>query len=168
MFLKQAIDAAGAARRSATTKPERRRGMCWRLVAGVVLATMVWGCVRRTLTIETEPQGAVVVLNDEEIGATPVSTDFTWYGDYDVALRKEGYATLHTNISIPSPWYQIPPIDFFADVLWPGRIHDQHHRSFTLQPRETPTVETVIDRAVELRGEVLSEEAPQEAIQQNP
>lgn len=115
------------------------------------------GCVRRTLTIETDPQGAMVFLNDQEVGATPVSTDFTWYGDYDVVLRKDGYETLHTHVKVKTPWYQVPPIDFFADVLWPGRIHDHRFARFTLVPWVAPEQEQVVQRAKELRDRALFE-----------
>ncbi|MEZ6082644.1 MAG: hypothetical protein R3E58_01500 [Phycisphaerae bacterium] len=37
------------------------------LACGIV-ALINTGCVRRTLTINTEPQGALIWLNDEEIG----------------------------------------------------------------------------------------------------
>ena len=98
------------------------------------------GCVRRTLIIETEPQGALVFLNDEEIGRSPVQREFLWYGDYDIVARKEGYATLHTHERINTPWYQVPGIDFFTELLYPGRIHDQRLMSFTLEPESLPTI----------------------------
>src|SRR5437016_11722038 len=48
----------------------------------VALTTLVApGCVRRTVTVRTDPQGAAVVLNDQHIGTSPVSVDFTWYGE---------------------------------------------------------------------------------------
>ncbi len=130
----------------------------------VVLAGMlpvivaVSGCVRRTLKIETAPQGAMVYLNDEEVGPTPVSRDFTWYGDYDVIIRKEGFETLQTNIVVMPPWYQIPPLDFVADVLWPATIHDIHHHGFVLDPRVAPEHDDVVARALSLREEALFED----------
>ncbi|MEE9296645.1 MAG: PEGA domain-containing protein [Phycisphaerae bacterium] len=130
----------------------------------VVLAVMlpaifpVTGCVRRTLKIETEPQGAMVYLNDEEVGPTPVSRDFTWYGDYDVIIRKDGFETLQTNIVVLPPWYQIPPVDFVADVLWPATIHDVHQHSFTLDPRAAPEHDEVVAKALSLREEALFED----------
>lgn len=126
---------------------------------GLIAVTLIplAGCVRRTLTIETDPQGAMVFLNDQEVGATPVSTDFTWYGDYDVVLRKDGYETLHTHVKVKTPWYQVPPIDFFADVLWPGRIHDHRFARFMLVPWVAPEQEQVVQRAKELRDRALFE-----------
>ena len=63
------------------------------VVALAVLAGLT-GCVRRTIRITTEPPHALVYLNDQEIGRSAVTTDFIWYGDYDVIVRKEGYKTL--------------------------------------------------------------------------
>jgi len=112
------------------------------------------GCVRRTMTIKTDPPNARVFLNDQEIGRSEVSTDFLWYGDYDVVIRKEGYETLKTHWQIDPPWYEHVPLDFFAEVLWPGQIHDQHKTHFSLHESQTPPVEEVVKRAEELREKV--------------
>jgi len=42
-------------------------------VVCVMVSMVLTGCVERKLTINTEPQGALVVLNDEEIGQSPVT-----------------------------------------------------------------------------------------------
>ena len=112
-------------------------------------------CVRRTVSITTEPPNALVFLNDQEIGRSAVTTDFLWYGDYDVVIRKEGYKTLKTHWDIKPPWYQLIPFDFFAEVLWPGHIHDAHARHFVLQDQELPTPEELVQRAEETREKAL-------------
>ena len=142
-----------------------RCGQCGRfarsgLVVGIVLAMVVLsgpGCVRRTLTIRTEPAGALVYLNDEEVGRSPVATDFLWYGDYDIVIRKEGCDTLHTHAQITAPWYQIPPIDFFAEVLYPGKIHDTHVLHYTLAAEQLPGRDELIEQAEALRGDAVSD-----------
>ena len=131
------------------------------LIAALGL-TVHTGCVRRTLTIETDPQGAIVTLNDEEIGATPVSRDFLWYGDYDVLIRKEGYETLSTHWLIPRPWYAIPPIDFFVESLWPGWIHDAHFKEFVLTPTSPPDAQALFDRAMQTRRQALDKKERKE------
>ncbi len=131
-----------------------------RMSFSVILVSLcvLSGCVRRTLTINTEPAGAVVFLNDEEVGSSPVSVDFTWYGDYSVICRKEGYQTLNTNWVVKAPWYQWPAIDFFADVLWPGTIHDQREATFALAEATTPEPDEVLQRAEAMRREAVFEE----------
>ena len=126
------------------------------LVAVLVVLAGSTGCVRRTIRITTEPPNALVYLNDQEIGRSEVSTDFIWYGDYDVIVRKEGYKTLKTHWEVKPPWYQIVPIDFFAEVLWPGRIHDIHLRHLVLEPAEAPAREELIERAMETQRQALS------------
>ncbi len=125
------------------------------IVAGVLVAVGLTGCVRRTITISTDPPQARVFLNDQEIGRSEVSMDFLWYGDYDVVIRKEGYETLQTHWTIEPPWYQRIPFDFFAEVLWPGWIHDTRCQHYALTPATTPTEEEVIERAETLREEAL-------------
>lgn len=122
-----------------------------RNIAIASIAFLAFGCVRRTLTITTEPPDARVYLNDQEIGHSKVTTDFLWYGDYDVAIRKEGYQTLQTNWNIETPWYQVIPLDFFFEVFWPGELHDEHSRHFVLEPQQLPTQAELIERANETR-----------------
>lgn len=123
----------------------------------VALLPAATGCVRRTLTIQTEPSGALVFLNDEEIGRSPATTDFTWYGDYDVIVRQEGYETLKTHVPVREPWYQWIPLDFFFEVLWPGQIVDARTHSFTLTPATLPGRSELIDRAQAMRDRALHE-----------
>ncbi|MGB2986129.1 MAG: PEGA domain-containing protein [Phycisphaerae bacterium] len=125
------------------------------LAIALLVAVGLTGCVRRTIRITTEPPHALVFLNDQEIGRSEVTTNFLWYGDYDVIVRKKGYRTLHTHWEIKPPWYQILPIDFFAEVLWPGDIHDVHHSHFVLTPKEVPATDELIERAEEIRRRAL-------------
>lgn len=111
------------------------------------------GCVRRTISITTEPPNARVFLNDQEIGASPVTTDFLWYGDYEVDIRKDGYQTLQTNWKIDPPWYQVIPLDFFAEVLWPGQLHDYRQQHYVLKPAEPTQTDELLERAGDLRDQ---------------
>ena len=124
-------------------------------IIGSVVLLPAHGCVRRTLTITTEPPNALVYLNDQEIGRSKVSIDFLWYGDYDVVIRKDGFQTLHTHWNINPPWYQYIPVDFFAEVLWPGHFHDQHEKHFVLNTMTRSSPEDLIGRAMETRMQAL-------------
>jgi hypothetical protein len=94
------------------------------------------GCVERKLTISTNPSGALVLLNDEEVGVSPVTVPFNWYGDYNVTIRKPGCETLQAHKKLSSPWYDYFPFDFFAEILYPGRIIDNYEWSFDLKPKK--------------------------------
>ncbi len=120
-----------------------------------VLAGM--GCVRRTVTINSDPQGAAVILNDQRIGTTPVSRDFTWYGDYEIILQKEGYETLTTHQRINAPWYQLPPIDLITEAFTPFTIHDRRQMSFALEPAKPIERAQLIEDARQFRERALFE-----------
>ena len=136
----------------------RRGGQAARVVAAMVMVCLAAGCVRRTVTVNTDPQGATVILNDEEIGTSPVSVDFIWYGDYDVTVRKEGYETLHTHERLTAPWYQVPPIDLIAEALIPVTLHDRHEMSFALEPASPIARQELIEQAEEFRERALFQE----------
>ncbi len=119
-------------------------------VTGVVLV----GCVERQLTINTEPQGAMVVLNDQQIGESPVTVPFNWYGDYWVRVSKDGYETLNTHRELEAPLHDYLPFDFFAQILYPGHIVDTYEWTFELEPQTYPTPEELIEHARSLRAEL--------------
>ena len=125
------------------------------VVPAIAVLLLLTGCVRRTITINTAPQGAHITLNDDEIGTTPISVDFTWYGDYDVIVRKKGHQTLHTHQKINAPWYQVPPIDLFAEAFVPFTIHDRHEMFFQLEPKQEIDRDALLGDAIEFRDRTL-------------
>jgi hypothetical protein len=120
----------------------------------LILNLFIGGCVERRLTINTQPQGALVVLNDEEIGNSPVTVSFQWYGDYNVTIRKEGFETLNTHRNLKAPWYDAFPFDFFAQIVNPKRIVDSYEWTFQLQDRKEPTRQELIRQAEELKKQL--------------
>lgn len=124
------------------------------ITAIYVLAVLVIaGCVERKLTINTEPQGGVVYLNDEEIGTAPVTVAFEWYGDYAVRVEKNGYETLDTHKKLDAPLLDHFPFDFFAESLWPGKIVNSYEWTFDLKEYQQPERQTLLDASENLRKE---------------
>jgi hypothetical protein len=115
------------------------------------------GCVERKLTINTEPQGALVTLNDEEIGISPVTIEFNWYGDYNVRIAKQGYETLNTHRELKGPLHDHFPFDFFAEVLWPGRVVDEYEWSFQLNPYEAINRDELLQAAKIMKQKAATE-----------
>jgi PEGA domain-containing protein len=113
------------------------------------------GCVRRRLAVRSNPPGAVVFVDNQQIGTTPCSVDFTYYGTREIRLVKPGFETLTVNQPIPTPWYQIPPVDFVSDNLLPNQILDHRTVAFDLQPQLIVPTEQLLDRANQLRQETL-------------
>ena len=124
------------------------------LIIGLIAGLFLNGCVERKLTINTDPQGAVVVLNDEEIGTSPVTVSFEWYGDYNVRLSKEGYETVKTHHELKPPWYDYFPFDFFAEIINPNRTVDSYEWTFTLPPQKEPNREELIRDAQQLEKQL--------------
>lgn len=114
------------------------------------------GCVERLITVNSEPPGAIVWLNDEEVGATPVTVPFTWYGKYGVVIRKDDYQTVNTVKDVPAPFYQWPPLDLVAECFLPFKITDHHQWSFSLNPQTPTDTNQLIKRAKDLRHETLN------------
>jgi hypothetical protein len=129
-----------------------------RILRGLVITSSVTmvlaGCVERRLTINTEPQGAIVVLNDEEIGPSPVTVSFEWYGDYSVTIRKEGFETLKTHRRLEAPWYDAFPFDFFAQLVVPDRTVDSYDWTFELEEKKQISRKQLIQNAEQLRNQL--------------
>ena len=123
------------------------------LAVGLTVGGILSGCVERRLTINTQPKGAIVILNDEEIGTSPVTVSFNWYGDYNVRISKEGFETLKTHRKLEGPWYDTFPFDLFS-LLNPERIVDSYEWTFELAPRQEISREELIQDAEELKKQL--------------
>lgn len=125
------------------------------MLAAAAMLPALPACVRRTMTFRTVPEGATVRLNDRDIGQTPVTVDFTFYGDYDIEYALPGYETIRTHRRIEAPWYQLPPIDLFAEAFVPFTIHDARVIDEELAPHTAPDTAELVDRAQEFRDRTL-------------
>ncbi|HUG90501.1 MAG TPA: PEGA domain-containing protein [Planctomycetaceae bacterium] len=111
------------------------------------------GCMYRRLTVRSDPPGALVIIDGREVGFTPYTTDFIYYGTREITLVKDGYETLTVMQPVPPPWYQVPPLDFISDNLLPFKVTNRHEYVYALEPQGSPRVEQLIDRANHLRSE---------------
>ena len=132
-------------------------GPTWKpftLVIAMIFVACQLGCVQRRFTVRTNPPGALVYIDDQEIGYTPVSTPFTYYGTRKIQLIKDGYETLTVKQTFNPPWYQIPPFDFVSDNFWPQEIRDERVVDFELIPQQVVPTEKLRERAENLRNSV--------------
>ncbi|WP_145208423.1 PEGA domain-containing protein [Stieleria sp.] len=109
------------------------------------------GCVRRRMTVRTNPPGAMVSVDNQVIGASPAATPFVYYGTREFRIEADGYRTETIRRRFNPPWYQWPGIDFVAETLWPGEIRDERIIDVTLVPKTLPASEEIIARADGLR-----------------
>lgn len=117
------------------------------LCAVVALA----GCVQRRMTIRSNPPGALVYVDDYQLGTTPVSHDFVYYGTRKIRLVKDGYETLTVRQPFPVPWYEIFPLDFVTENLIPWEIRDERVVDLAMQPAASTPPELVVSRAEQVR-----------------
>ena len=128
------------------------------ILAVVIAATLLfltgcYGSVRRTIIIESKPSGALVWLNDNEVGRTPTEVPFTWYGTYSVRLEHEGYEPLISTGKIRAPFYQWLVLDLPFETIIPGTRHDTHYLYYTLKPAEPADPKELLNRAEAMRHE---------------
>ncbi len=125
------------------------------LLVLAVLAATLCGCVERRLYIRSEPPGADVYIDGEHVGMTRPETDprgpfyvnFSYYGAREYTLRKPGYETVSGVKQLETPWYEYPPLDFFAEVLAPWLIVDEHEINVKLRPLSAADVEALYRQA---------------------
>lgn len=109
------------------------------LLGLLVIATISQvGCIRKRMTVRTNPPGAMVYVDRQPIGLSPASTNFTYYGTRNIEVVRDGYRTERFLHKMNPPWYQIPPLDFVSETLWPFERRDE--RVVDVQLVEEPVV----------------------------
>jgi len=114
----------------------------------LLCASLVGGCVEQKLTVTSEPEGALVIISDKEVGRTPLTVDFTWYGDHDIIIRypEKGYETITTHANIAARWWGYPPLDLLADLA-PWTYRDHRYLHYRLKKLDIPPDDVLIKRA---------------------
>jgi hypothetical protein len=118
----------------------------------VAAGASLTGCVERTITITSDPQGALVHLNDEEVGRTPVTVPFTFYGTYDVRLDHDDCLPLWTKQKTDAPWWEFPGPDLVAEAVPDGKSQLRWH--FTMQLRPPANEESLVERARQMKATI--------------
>jgi hypothetical protein len=134
--------------------PLPSRSAFWRIACLAALALLLaceTGCVRRRMTVRSNPPGAKVYVDDIEIGTTPVSTNFTYYASRKITLMKDGYRTETTYHRVLPTWYELPGVDFFSENLYPRELRDERVVDFQLVPQENVPLNELLNRAEALR-----------------
>lgn len=119
-------------------------------------AVALGGCVERTITITSEPAGALVRLNDEAVGRTPVTVPFTFYGAYDVRLDLDGYEPLWTSQRADAPWWEHPGPDLIGEMIPGNEVGFVWHYELT----EQTLAESIDPDALAARAHELAERLP--------
>lgn len=123
------------------------------LAFGICLA----GCgqTERTITVESDPPNALVVVNGVQKGRTPVTFDFTWYGDYRFQLSLEGYETLKSHRPVEAPPHEWVGVDIIKDTFIPDTFHDDKNFFFKLTPMAKVTEAELLGRSDKFRDRTI-------------
>ncbi len=130
-----------------------------RLLPVVLAGLLLAGCVRRHVDISSVPPGALVRVNDREVGRTPCRVEFDHYGDYDVRLSLEGYETVVGVGSAEAPVWDWAGVDLVGELA-PFDLVSSTKWEFHMVP-STDDPETLVQRATALRSDLFALEAEQ-------
>jgi hypothetical protein len=104
------------------------------LLTGLAVLGLLTGCVERTLLLRSDPPGATVVVNGEEVGVAPAKIHFETYGTYEVVMSAPRCRRLRALVPVRPPWYEKIPFDLFYEIAWPGTFYDEHVVTLKLEP----------------------------------
>ena len=130
------------------TRTRRPRAL-WLVLLGPLLCA---GCVERRYTLRTDPPGALAIVNGEEIGQTPVSRSFYYYGDREITFILDGYQTRTVIQPMKAPWWDNLFTEFFTENLVPFDLRDEREFRYQLVPASSPASADLRDRAEQLRA----------------
>lgn len=94
-----------------------------------------------------------MLVEGEEVGYTPVSLDFTYYGTREFTLVKDGYETLTVLQKVKTPWYELFPLEFVTDNFSLMKINNRHDFTYRMRPQVIVPTQELLDRAQGLRTE---------------
>lgn len=121
----------------------------------LILAVSSGCAAKRTLTITSDPAGALVRLDDEPVGSTPLEVEFLHYGTRRVTYSMEGFLTRSVLVEVRPPWYARFPLDILSEVVLPVGWRDDHPVHEILSPgseqMRPPVLRSVLERAEALR-----------------
>ena len=126
-------------------------------IIGVALSLMLLvGCVDRRFVVETNVPGTQIYVDGKPLGVAPVDSKWEYAGYYTVTALAPGYEPVNERVNLKAKWYQYPPIDLIAEVLWPMRIEDVRRIPITLQPAQPVNEGELIGDAERLRAQGLT------------
>ena len=111
--------------------------MIYRLLP-VVLLLCSSGCIRRSVTIDSDPPGARVYFDHREAGETPLELRFTHYGGHSLIVVKEGFRPYRGRLTLDEKGWAVFPVDIVTEALLPSVIRDRRNVTVVLQKAQPP------------------------------
>ncbi|OWK34868.1 PEGA domain-containing protein [Fimbriiglobus ruber] len=124
------------------------------VLAGAV--GLLTGCVDRRYVVETNAYGAQISVDGKLIGPSPADGRWEYAGYYEIMAVAPGYQPLTKKVRFKAKWYEYPPFDLFAEVLWPFRIEHVERVKLCLEPYQPVNQSTLNNNADGLRARGLA------------
>lgn len=130
----------------------------WIQLALLILIPILFytiGCnsVHRRLSITSEPSGARVWINDQEVGRTPISQNVIYSGTYKIRCEQESCETTTIMHDVRTPWYLYPGADFISENFVPGELRDNQKCHVVLPPKRVVPDNELLEAANKMRSE---------------
>ena len=126
-------------------------------LTGLLTVLILGACSSRTLTIESQPAGARVILNRTEIGVTPVTVPYRYGGINEILILPDPQGPEGTPYKPALVYHDtwrfaldFPVVDGFADLFG-----TEDHQGVSIALEEDETVK-LLRRDKDSREEVLS------------
>lgn len=122
------------------------------LLPAAVLMAACAGCVRKTFAVRTDPPGAIVYVDGEEIGRTPIH-NVQWFfdGTREITVVKAGYLTERRVVRMRASWFSWFPFDIVSELIVPWDIYDRRYYYFALKPVDHIEETALLRHAAETR-----------------
>jgi hypothetical protein len=117
------------------------------------LATLILtsGCVQRRMIIRSQPEGAFVTVDNQQIGLTPLSIPYTYFGTREIKLEKDGFQTVKVQQRFDPKWYETFPVSLISENFAGREIRDERVLDFQLEPKTQVQENQLLQRANDLR-----------------
>ena len=134
----------------------------FRIISCLAAGALLSGCLSKTMTVSSTPPGAILSINDVEMGPTPITTDWHGGGSYRFSLKLKDHSPLAETVKIKYRWYSAPIIDMGPDFMTTRQVKDHKELHFEMPPlkKENPgsgsskeAVEKAKKEALEMRAE---------------
>lgn len=135
---------------------------------GVSCALGGVGCVERLLQVRTDPPGCSIYVNGVELqeqvegdalaATSMLEVPFTYYGTFDVTVRKGKHFAHRELVPVRPPWYEVFPLDLFSEVFIPWTLRDVHTVDIRLQKVSEDSDSEVYREEMKIRAEELQTE----------
>lgn len=119
-----------------------------------IVPAIFCGCVQRRLQIRSQPEGALVSVDRQPVGATPVSVPYTYSGTREIQLEKDGFKTVRVDQNIRPAWFDLFPVSLVTNNFAFREFRDDRVFDFALEPKEAVSESVLYERANDMRQNI--------------